>query len=94
VIVIDCAAGGAPRHVENVRAVDDTASVLKPTASVTGIVTGLLLAPADVTVIVPLYVPAANPAVITDTDVPPGVVPLPLLNVSQFPPELVVAVAV
>jgi len=43
---------------------------------VTGIVFGLLEAPEDVTVTLPIYVPAARPDGLTETLKLPGVVPL------------------
>jgi hypothetical protein len=47
------------------------------TLSVTETVCGLLEAPEEVTVMVPLWVPALRPAGFTDTLALPGVVPLP-----------------
>ena len=56
------------------------------TVSVTAIVAGLLDAPDAVTVIDPLYVPAAKAAGLTVTVAFPGVVPLAGLTASQEPP--------
>jgi hypothetical protein len=55
------------------------------TVSVTGTVRGLLEAWDEEMVTVPLYVPAASPAVATDTFTVAGVVPPPETE-SQFPP--------
>ena len=53
------------------------------TTSVTATVRGLLEAPAEVMVTVPLYVPAANDDGLTATAIEPGVVPLVGLAVSH-----------
>jgi hypothetical protein len=54
---------------------------------VTGMAKGLLPAPDDVTVTVPLYMlPGSNPEVFTETVMDAGVVPLVALAESQLPP--------
>ena len=52
---------------------------------VTGIFNGLFEAPIDVTVTVPLYVPAARPAPFTETVTAPGVAALAGVTESQEP---------
>jgi hypothetical protein len=56
------------------------------TVRVTATVCGLLPAPADATLTVPVYVPTASPAVLIETLTLPGVEPLPLAD-NQVPPE-------
>jgi hypothetical protein len=65
------------------------------TVNVTGTDSGLLVAPAALSEMLPEYVPAASPAGFTETvrGVPP-VVPLPVFSESQVPPVVVVALAV
>jgi hypothetical protein len=48
----------------------------KETVNVTGMLTGLFVAAAEVTVTAPLYVPAASPKGFTETVRTPGVAPL------------------
>jgi hypothetical protein len=78
-MLTNCAAGLAPPRVKlNVSGLLGTLIVgAEVTLSVTPIVTGLPVAPVAVTVIEPLYVPAANPDGFTETligllTVPPG----------------------
>ena len=56
------------------------------TFKVTGMVNGLLPAPADVTVILVFNVPTARPVVTIETPRACGVVPLPALRLSQLAP--------
>jgi hypothetical protein len=65
-------------------------AITGPTISVTLAVTGLLTAGADATEIAPVYVPAANPAGLTDTERFAGVVAPEGDTDSQFPPEFVI----
>src|SRR5687767_1639109 len=58
------------------------------TAKVTGTVKGELLTLAAVTVIVPLYVPAARPAILTERFVDEDAVPLVVSIVSQLASSL------
>jgi hypothetical protein len=64
--------------------VGDTETVV--TFNVTGTTRGLLVAPLAVSVTLPVYVPAASPAVFTETvrGVPP-VVPVVVFSESQLP---------
>ena len=67
------------------------------TTRLTGIVTGLLVAPLEVRVIDPLYVPAAKPVMappFIEAVTPVGVVALPGETASQAPPLVVTAAAV
>ena len=89
-----CGDGFDPPGMElNVSGVVGTVSVFWLTTTIdTGIVAGLPVAPAAVTVTVPLYVPAAKPVVFTDTVMLPGTVPL--VAASHDPPLVVAGVAV
>jgi len=60
------------------------------TTKLTLVVAGLPVAPEDVTVTVPLYVPAAKPDGFTDTLTVPGVVPLVGVADNQDPVEVAV----
>ena len=64
------------------------------TFSVTATFCGLLPAPLDAMLTLPVYVPAAKPVVFTETLSLPGVVLLAGLAESQVPPEFVELVAV
>ena len=64
------------------------------TTRLTLVITGLPVAPAEVVVTVPLYVPAVKPAGLTETPTDPDVV-LPLAGVAEsHEPPVVVATAV
>jgi hypothetical protein len=94
-----CAPGSEPRFAmlkDSGPPVTDNVGLLV-TTKLTGIVTGLLVAPLEVRVIEPLYVPAARPvmaAPFTEAVTPVGVVALPGETVSQAPPVVVAAAAV
>src|SRR4051812_23162548 len=60
------------------------------TVKVTGMTSGLLIAPASRTLIEPVYVPAPSVAALTDTLKEPGSAPPVTLGVSQTPPDSVV----
>ena len=53
------------------------------TVNVTGTLTGVFVAPAALTVIAPLNVPTASPAMFTDTEAAEGAVPEPGLTLSH-----------
>ena len=61
----------------NVSGVVDAVMVACCTVSVTGIVMGLPVVPAEVIVTVPLYILAASPVGLTVTVTTPGVLPVP-----------------
>jgi hypothetical protein len=101
VLVTDkvCGAGFAPPvSLAKLSATGNTDSTgCGATLRVTGTSTGLLVAPADASVIAPVYWPAAKPVKIpatTDAVTPAGVVALPGATESQLPPLTVEAVAV
>ena len=58
------------------------------TVSVTGTLTGVLVAPVAETVIVPLYVPAARPEMLTESVLLEGAVPVVGLRVSHVASSL------
>ena len=72
-------------------ALDESAT---PTTRDTGIFSGVLVAPAETTVIRPLYVPGARPPPLASTLRLAGVVAPEGVTESQDPPEVVLALAV
>jgi hypothetical protein len=92
-----CAAGLAPPAVPLKVSVAGVKAIAGPggfTLSVTATVCGVLVAPGAVTVIVPLYVPAAKPEMFTAAATVLGAVPEVGETLSQLPPEVVEAAAV
>jgi hypothetical protein len=79
--------------VPGLTAIDD-AGVPALTTSVTVALCGMLEAPLDVIVTVPLYVPGARPVGFTETLTVPGVVGPDAEVDNQVPPELVALAAV
>ena len=81
-----CELGTAPPIEANESEVGAATMLGAVTFNVTVTVSGLLVAPVAVSRMVPVYVPAASPAALTETvsGVPP-VVPLVLFRESQLP---------
>lgn len=93
-----CAVGSEPRLVKlkvsgpgcpaQTRFSVGSAATLK----VTGMVTGLLEAPAEASVMLPVYWPAVRLPGVTETETPVGVVALPGVTDSQLPLDVAIAV--
>jgi hypothetical protein len=89
-----CAAGVAPpiwKLKVRLLALDESAA---PTTNDTSMFSGVLVAPAETTVILPLYVPGARPPPLTSTLRLAGVVPPEGVTESQVPPDVVLALTV